>query len=175
MTPKLIFLHEYSLDTLVEVLKELNMDVPRIIFESEATNEVTLEHILSMQTSTEVSEFRPTDIPSRDTPAMLLNTSGTTSRPKVVVLSHYVLRVMGNAAYSGDMKNQIVMCLDGLRWLPSTIIILKALSANATRIIAEYSPNVRTNCEVIKKHKVNDNKRDKYRYQNDQTIAILLY
>ncbi|XP_076234953.1 luciferin 4-monooxygenase-like [Calliopsis andreniformis] len=153
-TPKAIFLHNYSVKTLTNVLEELNIEIPRIVFENEESDEVSLEHILSIQSLAEVDNFRTTNITNLEEPALLLGTSGTTGEPKLAIFSHLSLRAMSHPSYTVGMFNRVCISTCSLRWIPYINDMIQALRANSTRIIVQDYYSAKYYYEIIKKYKV---------------------
>lgn len=151
-TPKVIFTINQCIDTIVTATKKLSTDAKIISFEEHPDLE-NLKTILEKQKTHEVDSFEISEVEDPNETVGLCYSSGTTSSPKPIEISHSMY--FYNIASLGSImpKYSISLWYSKLSWITGEFFILGSIMRCATRVV-HSNPDEEETLGVIDKFQV---------------------
>ncbi|KAF7988087.1 hypothetical protein HCN44_007581 [Aphidius gifuensis] len=151
--PKVLFTNEETIQTVLEVAREENINIEIIVFGS-VPGFLSFNDIINKQEKLKVENFECTKFQSVDQPAVILYTSGTSGLQKGVLLSHKSIH--GNIKLMANISDASCTALvySSLCWNTGIICPFSFIAQNSKRIVANDFSGKQL-CGFVEKYKIN--------------------
>lgn len=157
--PKVVFVNASSAENLVEAAKEENLRV-KVVIVGSLPGFVSLTDILRENiTSSEINEFRCTEIDGVRDLAIICCSSGTTGMPKGTELSYASLYNSITPIEEVHLIDEVSLWMPTIRWHYGLTLIIEVIISNSKKIIMPDNIGEIEMCKIIRNHGVRSVKR----------------